>query len=245
MQTVRTTRMRRIVRLMVCAIAATASGLSAAGTGQAPDGRDTALQQPAAYHNSWGLNILISNDGFGLGAFYRRELSEDFAGFLEFSISEAKDDQEVEIYDPYTGRSFAPGKLNRFLVIPLIAGVQYRLFREDIVDNFRPYVSAGVGPTMVYVMPYVSFEGNTPQEVDFFKAIGKGHPRYGLASYIGAGAMFGSDRSSVFGVNFRYYFTTVFNGGIPSLYDLETGAVVKTKKAFGGFAITLTFGMGY
>ena len=202
------------------------------------------------YHNVWGLDVLISNDGFGLGTFYRRLLSPDISGFISLSISESKDDREVEQFDPYYQVSYTPGKLNRFMVLPLLIGIQYRLFREDIVDTFRPYVNAGAGPAMIYQMPYVQFTddgtGNlAPQQVDFFKAIGKGRPHYTASAFVGVGANFGSEGSNVFGVNFRYYFTNIYSGGLPSLYNENTFGVAGTKSDFGGFFITLNVGMGY
>ncbi|MBI4534823.1 MAG: hypothetical protein HY708_01005, partial [Ignavibacteriae bacterium] len=109
---------------------------------------------PPTYHNVWGLDILISNDGFGLGTFYRREFSSDLFGFASFSISESKDEREFERYDPFINVSFSPGKLRRFLVMPLLFGIQYRLFREDITETFRPYVNAGAGPTMIFSAPF-------------------------------------------------------------------------------------------
>ncbi|MBP1691923.1 MAG: hypothetical protein H6Q32_1275, partial [Bacteroidetes bacterium] len=110
---------------------------------------------PDKYPNIWSLDILLGNDGFGLGTIYRRSLTPDLSAFLSFSISESKDEREVEYYDYYYGTMVSPGKLNRFLVLPLMAGIQYRLFRDDIVDTFRPYLNAGAGPAMIYMMPYV------------------------------------------------------------------------------------------
>ncbi|MEW6509933.1 MAG: hypothetical protein AB1428_03125 [Bacteroidota bacterium] len=200
--------------------------------------------------NLWGLDVLISTGGFGLGTFYRREFSADLYGFASFSVSEAKDEREFEIYDPYFQVSYVPGKLNRFLVLPLMVGVQYRLFREDIMDSFRPYINAAAGPTMIYMMPFVELTPNADgsvsgRQVEFFRSIGKGSPHYTAAAYVGFGANFGTDKTNVFGVNFRYYFAYVFNDGLPSLYDPGTGRVSAQKKDFGGFFITLNVGMGY
>ncbi|HEX9006038.1 MAG TPA: hypothetical protein VF889_01995 [Bacteroidota bacterium] len=204
-------------------------------------------QEP--YRNVWGLDVLISNGGFGLGTFYRRALTPDLSGVLSFSIAESKDDREVEQFDFY-GQPYTPGKLNRFLVMPLTLGIQYRLFREDIVETFRPYVNIGAGPTMIYVMPYAdvtSVDGQiqSANQVDFFKAIGRGHPRYTATAFVGVGANFGGDQSSIFGVNFRYYFTYLLSGKIPSLYNTVSGAVSGYMNSFGGFFITLNIGMGY
>ena len=204
-------------------------------------------QEP--YRNVWGMDILISNSGFGLGTFYRRALTPDLSGVIAFSISESKDDREVEQYDPFYQQTYTPGKLNRFLVLPLTFGVQYRLFREDIVETFRPYVNAGVGPAIVYAMTYVDIDASSGQlqvnQVDFFKAIGRGRVHYTATGFIGVGANFGGDQSSVFGVNFRYYFTYLLAGSIPSLYNINSGEIASTKNSFGGFFITLNIGMGY
>jgi hypothetical protein len=205
-------------------------------------------QEP--YNNVWGLDILISNDGFGLGTFYRRLFTPDLSGVISFSVSESKDEREVEQFDPYYQVSYVPGKLNRFLVVPLTIGVQYRLFREDIVATFRPYVNAGAGPAMIYQMPFVEFTQNADggtdvQQVDFFKSIGSGHPYWTVSGFLGLGANFGTDGSNVFGINFRYYFTNLYSGGLPSLYNLNTYGVAGTKSSFGGFFITLNVGMGY
>lgn len=209
------------------------------------------VSQDVPLLNVWGLDILISNDGFGLGTFYRREFSEDLFGFASFSISESKDDREVERFDPYTGVSFVPGKLKRFLVMPLMFGLQYRLFREEITDNFRPYVNAAVGPTMVFAAPfndvtvYPELHYIESHQVEFFKSLGRGQAHYTAAAYVGFGANFGTDRTNVFGVNIRYYFAYLFGNGIPSLYDTNTGEVIATKKNFGGFFLTFHVGMAY
>jgi hypothetical protein len=199
--------------------------------------------------NAWGLDILISDNGFGLGLFYRREFTEDLSGFVSLSVSEAKDEREVEFVD-YFGNTFVPGKLNRFLVIPLSFGIQQRLFREAIVETFRPYLNIGAGPAMIYVSPFTRIT-KTPsgglilEPIDFFDSLGKGSPHYTVSAFIGIGANFGADRSNLFGVNFRYYFTYLFGDGIPALYDIETGDPAKNQTSFGGFFITLNVGMMY
>ena len=202
-------------------------------------------------HTMWGIDILISNDGFGLGGSYSREFTPDIMGFATFSISESKDPREVEQIDIF-GNTYTPGKLNRFLVLPLMFGIDYRLFREDIVDTFRPYVNVGAGPAMIYQMPYIDISGDTPDlvtinQVDFFKAIGRGRPHYTVSSFIGFGARFGAERAGSFGVNFRYYFTYLLSGSLPSLYNPNDplGGATATKRDFGGFFITLNVALGY
>ena len=56
--------------------------------------RDTVVQagnlpqdptSPDRYPNIWSLDILLSNDGFGLGTSYRRSVTPDLSWFLSFS----------------------------------------------------------------------------------------------------------------------------------------------------------------
>jgi hypothetical protein len=191
------------------------------------------------YRNSWGLDFLISSGGFGMGGFYRRQFTQDFSGFVTISVSEAKDEREVEYYDydPYTNSyyMFTPGKINRFLVIPLMVGVEQRLFSDQILDNFRPYFNAAFGPTLIYATPY---------REEFFSALGKGHPYHTVGGYIGVGSFFGYDRSTLFGLNVRYYFVP-FGSGIESLQSGFRPSDISRKKEFGGFFITLNVGSSW
>jgi hypothetical protein len=197
----------------------------------------------------WGFDLLLSNSGFGFGLSYRRQYTEDLAGQVALSVSESKEGKEVEYYDPYTGSSFVPGKLNRFMVVPLTVGAQYRLFREDIVDTFRPYLNAGIGPTMIWEMPFAHVTQNpsgppTVDQVEFFNAISQGTPHFTVGGFIGAGAYFGSQQSAILGINIRYYINYLLSGGLPSQYNPATGEITNWKSSFGGFYITINIGMG-
>ena len=176
------------------------------------------------FHNAMGVDFLISTNGFGMGTFFRHEYTDNISGFIDLSVSEAKDDDEREYID-YYGNRFTPGKTNRFLLLPVYFGIQQRMFDEDIVDNFRPFVTAAVGPTMIYVFPY---------NEEYFSALGKGRFKYTVGGYVGAGAYFGSERSSLLGLNIRYYYIP-YPGGIESLQNTQ-------KTQFGGVYISLTFG---
>jgi hypothetical protein len=176
----------------------------------------------------WGLDLMFSENGFGLGGFYGRQYSETFTWKINFSISEAKDEREIELYDPYTGDTFSPLKVNRFLVFPLLFTMEYEMFRDEIMDNFRPYISAAVGPTVIFATPY---------EKEFFSSIKYGKAYYTGGGYLGFGAFFGSDRKRIMGVNLRYYIIP-YTGGIESMYGV-------TKKEFGGFSVSISFGSGW
>lgn len=192
--------------------------------------------------SAWGFDLLLSDNGFGLGGFYRREISDDLAGTVTFAISDVKVEGEME-YINYSGQSYVPGKKNRLLMLPLMASIQYRLFRDDIVDNFRPYVTAGAGPTTLYVSPYARLvaiplgDGSTYQQsekVDFFESLKYGKAHTTIGGFVGTGAYFGKDRTNVLGLSIRYYFIPV-----PSGIEVMQGGFVKE---FGGIFITLHFG---
>lgn len=187
--------------------------------------------------NAWGIDLLISNNGFGLGGFWRHEFTDQVSGLVSLAISDVKDEGEVEFYNQFTGQTFVAGKKNRLLMFPVSIGVQYRLFKDDIVDNFRPYISAALGPTMIFVAPYSIQHTNTVEQIEFFNSLKYGQARYTLGGYIGGGAYFGLDKGTLSGISFRYYFIPFKNG----IEILDNGFV----KQFGGFFITLNFGSMY
>lgn len=209
-----------------------------------PDIIQKSTYQPL--RNAWGVDLLISNNGFGGGAFFRHEYTDELSGFISFAISDVKDDSEVEFFNQYTGQSFIPNKVNRMLLFPLVIGAQYRLFKDDIVDNFRPYISIGVGPSMVFVSPYSTtrqIEGpdgarlTVTDQIEFFNSLKYGKAHYTLGGYIGAGAYFGLDKGTLSGISLRYYIVP-FSSGIESMNNVFI-------KTFGGFYITLNFGSLY
>ncbi len=178
--------------------------------------------------NSWGVDIMFGEGGFGLGTFLRHSFNHDLMAFADFSISESKDDKEIEYID-YWGRTIVPNKINRVFAMPLNFGLQYRLFRKSITDNLRPYVSVAAGP---------SFMVTTPYEEEFFSAFGRAKMHYGVGGYIGFGADFGLNKRNLIGLNMRYQGTYLPGDGIESL-------IGRTYDYFGAFFITLKLGIMY
>lgn len=203
----------------------TVVNVNAQGIGElAPDKPN--LQFPP---NAIGADIVFSEGGVGLGSFYKHNLSESLTFITTFSITEAKDDNEFTYVDPFTLQTFTTGKKNRIFLIPFTLGMQYRLFRESLLDNLRPFIDMGVGPSFVITTPY---------EEEFLKAFGRAHNNLALGGYIGFGANFGIDKSSLVGLNIRYYFVHLFNDGVESL-------VGNVRKDFNGVFLTLSLGVMY
>ncbi len=178
--------------------------------------------------HSIGVDLMFGEGGFGLGGFYRKEISKNLTWFADLSISEAKDDKEIEYYDIF-GRPVVFGKKNRIFLLPLNTGLQLRLFSEALTDNLRPYINFGVGPSLVYTTPF---------EKEFFSAFGSGQAHYTLGGYIGFGANFGLNQSSLIGINLRYYVIQFFNDGVEGIYN-------SYKKSLGGFYLTINIGSMY
>lgn len=179
--------------------------------------------------NSWGVDFMFGEGGFGLGTFYRHDLTNTLTGFVDFSMSEAKDEQEMEYYDYFTQQYVTVNKKNRIFLLPLNFGLQQRLFEHSITENLRPYVNFGVGPSLVLTTPY---------EKEFFNSFGSAQARYTVGGYVGLGANFGLDKSNLLGINLRYYVIRFFNEGVESLNG-------KFQKSLGGFYLTINLGIMY
>lgn len=178
--------------------------------------------------NSWGIDIMFGDAGFGLGTFLRKQFDVKWSAFADISFSETKDEREFEYID-YFGNIFTVGKKNRVFQVPLNFGAHYRIFENTVADNLRPYLSAGVGPTIIITTPY---------EDEFFNSFGRAQAKYALGGYIGLGANFGLDKSSLVGINVRYYYSKILSGGVESLEG-------RKKTEIQGFFITLNLGLMY
>ena len=179
-------------------------------------------------NNAWGIDVMFGEGGFGLGTFYRRQLSDVVTAFTDISFSEAQDPREFTFVD-YFGNTYVAGKVNRAFIVPLNFGIQYRLFENVIADNLRPYINIGIGPSLVLTNPYSE---------EFFSAFKNAHAYYTLGGYIGFGANFGIDKNSLVGINLRYYIIHMFNQGIELLQG-------KYDKDLGGIFLTLNLGTMY
>ena len=178
--------------------------------------------------NSWGMDIMFGEGGFGVGTFLRKQFSPSLTGFIDLSISESKDDREIELIDIF-GQTTTRGKVNRVFILPVNFGAQYRLFATQITDNLRPYINAGVGPTMVVTTPYAK---------EFFKAFGDAKVKLAAGGYVGFGANFGLSKSNLVGINVRYYVIHMFDDGVENLEG-------RLRKTLGHFYLTINLGIMY
>lgn len=142
-----------------------------------------------------GFRMFASSYGFGLGTFYRKQFGEDVAYQLELEITPGKSEREFENINIF-GQTYTNGKVNSLILFPLTNAVYYRLFSEDIVENFRPFLTANGGAVIAYQYPY------DPQ--DSFAGFGRGLWKLGFTAGIGFGADFGTNFTSLQGISVRY-----------------------------------------
>lgn len=178
--------------------------------------------------NAWGVNLLFSDGGFGIGTFLTKTFSNKVKGFIDFSFSESKNDREFEYFD-YYGRSIVIGKKNRVFMLPLNVGVHYRIFERGLTDNLRPYFMVGIGPTLSI---------STPYKEEFFSSFNFATFHLAVGGYVGFGADFGLSKKNLVGLNMRYYYTKFLTEGVEHMEN-------QIKNEIGAFYITLNIGIMY
>ena len=194
------------------------------------------------YGSGVGLQILLTNSGFGIGGYYHHALGDATSFMADVSMGAGKDERELKFFR--FGSSYIPNKANYLLMMPLHAGIIHRLFSNTIEDNFRPYVQVTAGPTLGWESPYFDdrngngeYDANEEDSYDAIAAFPKGKLRYGLGGSLAIGAHFGLSQKMTQGVRIGYSFTHFMQG----IQLLEPQAQ-EAQNFFGTPTITLTFG---
>lgn len=176
-----------------------------------------------------GVEVLFSGSGFGFGGFYQRAFGDDFVGFVSAAISGARNSSEFEsAYDPDTYQWYVPGKVNRLYMLPVTIGLNMKVLQNELSDNIRPFISAGVSPTFIFSAPYSE---------DLFTSWSHATSYLRGGVFAGVGTYIGSPNKGSLGVNVRYYFIPFGGNGLESIRDLP-------MKDFGGLFLSLSIGFG-
>lgn len=186
--------------------------------------------------NGAGINIIFSNNGFGLGGFYQRELSSSFTFLVDFFFSGKQNSDEIEYADFILQRYIVPGKINRLFVVPLMLALQYKLDMIDFADAIKPYLQIGIGPSMVISTPYM--RNNT--YYDFFSSFGDGIYYVRPGGYIGAGISLPGIGNTISTAFARYYFVPFGGEGLESMDSATT--FIPPIQNFGGLFFTISIG---
>jgi hypothetical protein len=182
-----------------------------------------------AMNNAGGISLLFSRSGFGVGFFYNRDIYENTIAFASLYISGARNTDEFEYFDWDSGEYRVPNKINRLFNLPLMFGVKQFIFSGAIAQSFRPYLSAGVGPSLIMATPY---------EQGWFEAWGDVRAFVRPGGFVGLGAYVGSEGSTLIGVNLRYYYIPFGGNGLESIRN-------NPIEDFGGVFLSLSIGAKY
>lgn len=173
--------------------------------------------------------LYLSTHGFGFGIGYQWALSDQLTISLTLAGSGARNTDEFEVFDQFG--VYVPNKVNRLLMFPLFFGGRYRLFKEDITENFRPHLSAALGAAFIMEGPYQGHEQN------FFGSVPDARWYTRPGGYLGIGANIGTlGGGNALGVELRYYTIPFGGNGLESIKDIPL-------KDFGGIFLCLNFGV--
>jgi len=162
------------------------------------------------YGSGAAAAVHLTEYGFGVGGLYRARLSADYSFLVEARLGAGKDEREQAFFVGLFGETVVPFKRNYVLLLPLHVGVERRLFREAIEDNFRPYVQATAGPTFAYQWPYFRDEDGSgtreegEERLSPWAGLGDGEGRVGVGGTLAVGAWLGRGRQSAQGVRFGF-----------------------------------------
>jgi len=205
--------------LLAAVLALPAAPVAAQGGAAPPDTATYVLAPDSAltpYGSGVGGSMLLTEFGFGAGGAYRYGLGAGTSLLFEAALGAGRDEREQQFFVGLFGETVTPLKRNYVLLLPLHAGVEQRVFRRAVADNFRPFVQLTAGPTLAYQWPYFDdtngdgVRGDDEARLGPWRGIGRGEVRLGAGGTLAVGAYFGRGRT-VQGLRFGYaasYFPT-------------------------------------
>lgn len=229
-------------RMILHLLYLSAAGLLLAGSVSARQSETNPLDEPLEPRYGYGAQILLSNSGFGIGGYYQRTLALDYTLVWEGSLSAGKDEREVAFFDRF-GRKDVPNKANYLLLLPIQVGVEKRLFRSSIEDNFRPFFRITTGPTIGWRSPYFNDQNENglldddEPTFDVIDAFPYGSFEFGLGATFAFGAHLGSLSGATQSVRIGYSFTYFKNE-----IELLSRTIREPTRFFGSPVILVSFG---
>lgn len=163
-----------------------------------------------------GFNVVINNFGFGIGGEYKRVLGPTLDGTLTLRWTGLRDVSEQTFTDIFFGQQVIPNKYQRAYAFPLTMSLRKRIFAEEVSDNYRFYVSGGIGPVVSFSYPYFDdnnnngyreqFQNYFEQTYDVFTGISDGQWHLGLTGEINVSVDIGENFSRLTSIQFGYLF---------------------------------------
>lgn len=164
----------------------------------------------ARYGQSVALLLVLTEDGLGLGAAARTVVTDDVSFTFEMRVGAARDAREQQFFVGIFGDTETPFKRNYVALVPLQMGLERRLFRATVEDNFRPFATLAAGPTLAIQWPYFDDRNDNgvrdpgEEALGTTGGLGRAESRLGLGATLGVGAYFRRSRRSVSGLRLGF-----------------------------------------
>lgn len=191
--------------------------------------------QKKSVSSAYGLDITLTEAGFGFGGFYNEYISNNLLLFASLYITGARNTDEYEMWDMYNQRYQVLNKINRLFRFPLTFGLQYFVFQGKMSESLQPYISAGIGPTFIISTPYTVDRKPNAEIVGWFASFEEADYYTKFGGFIGIGANIGSIANSILGVHIKYYYVPFGEKGLESVIGMPI-------TNFGGVFLGLSFG---
>ncbi len=182
-------------------------------------------------NKDWELYVTFSTTGGGAGTKVKWGNRESIQNFFSFEISgvRGEDEYTTYVYDPYYG-GLRPYKVNQrryMMLVPMMFGMQKRLLKESIEDNFRPFLLFEAGPTMGIKFPV----GH-----GFSNNLKKGKIGLTVGGFLGLGIEMGEVKNNAYIFSMGYRFAHFFNE-MPVVSKELNEMVMDREKTFNAFVI--------
>ena len=129
-----------------------------------------------------GLGFAMAETGSSLGIFIAWPLIPDYHFGLGFDAFLLRDSKQLDFYDPYYGIPYSINKQNNVYLFDLLVTAKKRLFKQDLSEEFRPFISAALGSVYGMNFPEVSRDVNNVSKKDEY--------RWTVGGFVGAGVDF-------------------------------------------------------
>lgn len=177
------------------------------------------------YRTGVGLQLELSDFGFGAGAQFRKGISPYNELLFNIGIAGLRDPSEQAYIDIFFNNRVIPSKYNRVVTFPVALGFKRRLFASQVSDNFRVHTGAYGGPTLALITPYFDDRnGNGYREadirnfasfepvIDIFRGFRDRSWEFGWHGGVFMGIDFGDNFASLQSFQFGYSFYYFDNG---------------------------------
>ena len=159
---------------------------------------DPGAETPYDLKRQGGLGFAMAESGSSLGLFMTWPLLPDYHFGIGFDAFLLRDSKQIDFYDYYYGIPYTINKQNNVYLFDLLLTAKRRLFRDDLSDDFRPFLSLAAGP--IYGMNYpeaqISADSSTYQKKDQFA--------WAFGGYVGCGIDFSVKANTLVSIRAQY-----------------------------------------